>query len=184
MLVADRTAKQNRASGEEDVEVKDGIIVGLWQCLALIPGMSRSGSTIAGSLFRGFTREAAARFSFLLSVPSFTAAGLYELIKYRKDLTGALLQPLAVSLVVSFIVGYACIAWFLKYLQKHGIAPFVAYRVILGIVVIVLVQTGKVDANAGAKKSELPQTETATGMRQSASRVAYADAVRVRRTTP
>ncbi len=152
MLVADRRAHGKRTVA--DVEVSDGVRVGLWQCLALIPGMSRSGSTIAGSLFLGFTREAAARFSFLLSVPSFTAAGLYEAVKYHKALTGSILPPLAVSLVVSFFVGYACIHWFLRYLQKHGVAPFVVYRIVLGILIIFLVQTGRVDPNAGSKKGQ------------------------------
>ncbi len=160
MLFADRKAKETRTVA--DVEVKDGVTVGLWQCLALIPGMSRSGSTIAGALFSGFTREAAARFSFLLSIPSFTAAGLYEAVKYHKALSGSILPPLAIALVVSFFVGYACIHWFLRYLQKHGVAPFVAYRVVLGLVVIYLVQTGQVAADAGSKKGESVQPSSQT----------------------
>lgn len=149
MFLADRQARERRKV--DDVQVKDGIVVGLWQCLALIPGMSRSGSTIAGSLFQGFDRESAARFSFMMGVPSFTAAGVYEAIKYHKELTGAVLAPLAVSLVVSFVVGYACIAWFLHYLQRRGIAPFVIYRIVLGIAIIALVQAKVLDPNAGAK---------------------------------
>ena len=160
MLIADYKPRQNRSV--EDVEVKDGVVVGLWQCLALIPGASRSGSTIAGSLFRGFTREAAARFSFLLSIPSFTAAGVYEAINHKHELTGAILTPLAVALVVSFFVGLACIHWFLRYLQKHGIAPFVAYRVVVGILVLYMVMSGQVDPNAGAKPLDSSPAATQT----------------------
>jgi len=163
MFVADRTARQVRTVA--DVEVKDGLVVGLWQCLALIPGMSRSGSTISGGLFAGFTREAAARFSFLLSIPSFTAAGLYELVKYHKQLTGHNLPSVAVALVVSFVVGYACIHWFLKYLQKHGVAPFVAYRIVLGLVIIFLVQTGRIDPNKGAKGEDKTPTTQSQALR-------------------
>jgi undecaprenyl-diphosphatase len=160
MLAADRKVHEKRTVA--DVEVKDGIVVGLWQCLALIPGASRSGSTIAGALFAGFTREAAARFSFLLSIPSFIAAGLFEAVKYHKELVGTILPPLAVALVVSFFVGYACIHWFLRYLQKHGIAPFVAYRVVLGVVILYLVQSGQVLPDAGAKKIESPVAASST----------------------
>jgi undecaprenyl-diphosphatase len=162
MFIADKRVHGSRTVA--DVEVKDGISVGLWQCLALIPGMSRSGSTISGSLFAGFNRESAARFSFILSVPSFTAAGIFEAIKFHKDLTGPIMSPLVVSLVVSFFVGLGCIYWLLHYLQKHGITPFVIYRIVLGLVLLGLVASGKLDPNEGAKPLDSP-SQTATAMK-------------------
>ncbi|HWD37469.1 MAG TPA: undecaprenyl-diphosphatase UppP [Fimbriimonas sp.] len=148
MFYGDKIQKEGR--DVNDVEVKDGLIVGLWQCLALIPGASRSGSTITGSLFQGFKRESAAEFAFLLGIPSFTAAGVYEGLKYHQELH-ALLQPLAISFVISFVVAYACLAWFLHFLQKKGVGPFVIYRIVLGIVILGLVFGGVLEPNAGAK---------------------------------
>ncbi|MGV3615444.1 MAG: undecaprenyl-diphosphate phosphatase [Fimbriimonas sp.] len=138
MLLAEKFGKQSR--GFDQVTTKDGIVMGLWQALALIPGMSRSGSTITGGLFSGLDRPTAARFSFLLSVPSIVAAGLYELIDERKHIMGANLAPTLVATVVSFLVGYASIAFLMKYLQRRGITLFVVYRIALGIVLLILVQ--------------------------------------------
>lgn len=137
MFVAERQGKRNRSV--ESVEVKDGVTVGLWQVMSLIPGMSRSGSTISGALFQGFDRVAAAKFSFLLSVPSITGAGLYEAYKERANLQGNMM-PMVVSTVVSFAVGYASIAFLMRYIQKKGIGGFVIYRIVLGVVLIALIQ--------------------------------------------
>ena len=125
----------------KDVDVRDGVIVGLWQCLALLPGMSRSGSTISGGLARGFDRVAAARFSFLLGIPSITLAGLYEAFKERKSFEHALLMPTLIATVVAFFVGYASIAWLLRIVGKRGVTPFVWYRFALGAVLLVLLGT-------------------------------------------
>lgn len=133
----------------DDVQPKDGVFVGLWQCLALLPGMSRSGSTISGALALGFDRAAAARFSFLMSVPSITLAGLYEALKERKNLGGPLLMPTFVATIVSFFVGYAAIFWLMRFIQKRGISPFVLYRLVLGVVLLALMLTGHLDPNAG-----------------------------------
>lgn len=169
MLVAEALGKRTRA--EKDVAVKDGLVVGLWQCLSLIPGMSRSGSTISGALFQGFDRVAAARFSFLLSLPSVAGAGLYEAYKAVKEGRAPLAAgetvaqfearhihwgPTFVATVISFVVGYAAIAYFIKFLQKHGIAPFVWYRVALGVAILVLVQQGIVAVDAGASTPARP----------------------------
>jgi len=160
MYFADRQQKETR--GFKDVEIKDGVIVGLWQCLALIPGMSRSGSTIVGSLFQGFKRETAAHFAFLLGIPSFSAAGLYELAKYHKALLGhEFLVPLAVSWVISFVVGYLCLKWFLGVLRKQGVGPFVVYRIVIGVLILGLVLSGKVQPDAGAKPAEAATAGTA-----------------------
>jgi undecaprenyl-diphosphatase len=160
MLIAEKVGKQNRDKG--DLEVKDGIIVGCWQALALLPGMSRSGSTISGALFQGLDRTTAARFSFLLSIPSITAAGVYELYSERKEIFGPLLMPALVATVVSFVVGYASIALLLKVIQKQGIGIFVGYRIVLGIVLLVLLSQGKLVAT---------EPETAPGEKVVATRV-------------
>jgi undecaprenyl-diphosphatase len=164
MLLADRLGSRKRRV--KDVEVKDGVIVGLWQCLALIPGMSRSGSTISGALFQGFDRVAAARFSFLLSIPSVAAAGIYEAyekLKAAKVDPESHVQwtPTIIAAIISFVVGYAAIALFMQYLQKRGIAPFVWYRIALGILLLILIQRGIVDPNTGAEPAK-PDSQPVT----------------------
>ncbi len=146
MLVLDR---RPGTRPESDVNPKDGILVGLWQCLALLPGMSRSGSTISGALALGFDRVAAARFSFLLGIPSIALAGFKELWDERKAIGGPLLVPTLVSTVVAFVVGYASIAWLLKIIQKRGVTPFVWYRLALGALLLFLLGTHRLDPSAG-----------------------------------
>ncbi len=150
MLIAEKVGSHKRSS--DSLSQRDGLIVGLWQALALIPGASRSGSTITGGLFLGLEREAAARFSFLLSVPSILAAGLYEAFKERKDILGANLTPTIVATVVSFFVGYAAIAFLMTYLQKRSTMVFIVYRVALGIIILALIATKHLDPNAGLPK--------------------------------
>lgn len=140
----------------EDVTVKDGLIVGLFQCLALIPGMSRSGSTMVGAYTAGYERASAARYSFMLSVPSITAAGLYQFVKHHKEITGELMVPTLVATGVAFIVGYATIAWLMGFLQKRGLGVFVGYRLVLGILLLALLQTGKLDPMQGIPESQAP----------------------------
>lgn len=149
MILAEKLAKHTRKV--EDIDVKDGIAVGFWQACALIPGMSRSGSSISGALFQGLDREAAARFSFLFSVPSVLGAGLYELVKARKEILGPQLTPTLVATAVSFVVGYASIAWLIKYLQKRGIGVFVWYRFALAAVLVVLLLGKWIAPDAGAE---------------------------------
>ena len=134
---------------ERDITVKDGIVVGLWQCLALLPGMSRSGSTISGARALGFDRVAATRFSFLLGIPSITLAGLYEAFKERHAIGGALLGPTLLATAVSFVVGYASIAWLMKIVARRGITPFVGYRLALAALLLVLLGTGRLHAFDG-----------------------------------
>ncbi|MFD0690398.1 undecaprenyl-diphosphate phosphatase [Actinomadura fibrosa] len=127
-----------------DLNMRDGLIIGAFQCLSLIPGSSRSGSTMTGALFLGYTREAAARYSFLLSIPAVVLSGLFEL---RKAFDGSLqLVPTLVATVVSFVVGYACIAWLLKFLTKHSMMVFVYYRVAVGGVLLGLLAAGTIAA--------------------------------------
>jgi undecaprenyl-diphosphatase len=147
MWIAERYGRKVRVM--ESATVWDGILVGLWQCLALIPGMSRSGSTITGALFAGFDRPTAARYSFLLSVPSITAAGLYELYDERHHIFGQNLVPAVVAIAVSFVVGWWSITFLIRYLQKHGIGIFVAYRIGLAALLLALLQFGVLKPEAG-----------------------------------
>jgi undecaprenyl-diphosphatase len=128
---------------------KDSIVIGVSQCLALIPGVSRSGATISAGLFMGQEREAAARFGFLLAIPAVFASGLYSLPDaFHPDGRGmsASGPQLAVSIAIAFVVGLAAVSWFLKFLVRHGMYWFVGYRVILGVTLLVLLGTGTVAA--------------------------------------
>lgn len=146
MGLAERLATQDKQM--EQVTKRNGFIMGLWQCLALIPGSSRSGSTITGGLFMGLSRSAAARYSFLLSVPSVLASGLYKLYDERAALMDEGLWATVVATVVSFIVGYAAIAWLMKFLATRSTWVFVWYRVALGALVLGLAAFGLVGAGA------------------------------------
>lgn len=162
MFCMDRFGKNNRKP--ESVTLLDGIIIGAWQIFALIPGMSRSGSTIAGAQSRGFDRASAAKISFLIAIPTITGAGLFEAYHSRKELGHGLLMPVVVGNIVSFIVGYAAITFLMQFLRKYGVGVFVLYRIILGAVLIFLLQTGRLDANAGADDDapKAPATASAT----------------------
>jgi undecaprenyl-diphosphatase len=131
----------------KDLSVKDGLIYGFCQALALIPGVSRSGATISGGLLMGYTRESAARYSFLLAIPAVLASGLYEL----KDVGEGHVSwgPTALATVIAFGVGYAVIAWFMRYISSRSFLPFVYYRIALGIVLFVLVGTDVLSPHAG-----------------------------------
>jgi undecaprenyl-diphosphatase len=120
----------------------DAIVVGLSQTLALMPGASRSGSTIMGGLLAGQTRETAARFSFLLSIPAIAASGLLELREAVRILPAETLYPLITATVVSGIVGYLCIWFLLAFLRRNSTAIFIIYRVILGTVILICLWQG------------------------------------------
>jgi undecaprenyl-diphosphatase len=116
----------------------DCIIVGFAQALALIPGSSRSGTTITAGLFLGFTREAAARFSFLLSIPAVVASGLFELYEVRHSISGVVAVDLSVATIVSAVTGFAAIAFLLKFLRSHTTYAFIWYRILLGGIILLL----------------------------------------------
>ena len=132
--------------GMESLTLRDAALYGLAQALALIPGVSRSGGTIAAGLFLGYRREAAARFAFLLALPAVYLSGLFELRHLGGP--GAPVQPVptAVATVIAFVVGYAVIAWFLRYISRNTFTPFVIYRVVLGLVVMALLATDAINA--------------------------------------
>ncbi|MFE4614261.1 undecaprenyl-diphosphate phosphatase [Streptomyces niveus] len=154
---ADRLAARDEAGGKhravkerkslKELGVKDGLIFGFCQALALIPGVSRSGATISGGLLMGYTREAAARYSFLLAVPAVLASGVFEL----KDAGEGHVSwgPTIFATIVAFVVGYAVIAWFMKFITTKSFMPFVIYRILLGIVLFALVGTDTLSPHAG-----------------------------------
>ena len=143
MLAAEKFGTRERELSA--VGIKDGIVIGLWQVLALVPGASRSGSTIAGGMFAGFDRPTAAKFSFLLSVPSVFGAGVYKLLKDVDKIAEAGVAETVVATLVSFITGYAAIAFLIKYLQTHSVAVFVVYRIVLGGTIAALALQGIID---------------------------------------
>jgi undecaprenyl-diphosphatase len=133
---ADRTGK--RSKSEYGLLLCDVLVIGLAQALALIPGTSRSGITITAGLMLGLKREAAARFSFLLSIPVIFLAGSLETVEYLSEATIHDAQPLLIGALISAVSAYACIHYFLKLLERIGMLPFVAYRLVLGAVLVVL----------------------------------------------
>ncbi|SEH10196.1 undecaprenyl-diphosphate phosphatase [Thermoleophilum album] len=142
MLAAERVATRQRPLS--DVRLRDAVTVGFAQALALVPGVSRSGSTISAGLLLGLERAAAARFSFLLSIPAIVLSGLFEL---HKLLDGSAHQTASAGAVViatglAFVTGYASIAFLLRYLQTHTMFAFVVYRVALGAAVLALATAG------------------------------------------
>ncbi len=141
MLLAERMGRRSRDLDE--MSGRDGWTIGLAQALALIPGVSRSGSTISAGLFRGFDRGAAARYSFLLSVPAVVLSGLFEL-RHIGDGAGASVGATAVATLLAFVSGYAAIAWLLRYLAGHSLNVFVAYRIPLGVLVLALAASGAI----------------------------------------
>ncbi|EKF23386.1 undecaprenyl-diphosphatase UppP [Mycolicibacterium hassiacum DSM 44199] len=136
-----------RVRSIEQLTWRDSIVVGLAQCLALLPGVSRSGATISAGLFLGLRREVAARFGFLLAIPAVFASGLFSLpdafhpVGEGMSASG---PQLLVATVIAFVVGFAAVAWFLRFLVRHSMYWFVGYRVLLGTVVLVLLGAGVV----------------------------------------
>lgn len=137
--VVDHYARRERSL--EQMTLRDGLIVGLGQALALIPGVSRSGGTITTARLLGYDRDAAARASFLLAIPAVLASGFFQLFKTAGN--GTLdLAPTLVAAVIAFAVGYVVIVWFLKLITTKSFMPFVIYRVILAACVVILLATG------------------------------------------
>ena len=143
--LADHYGKKER--GLAELNSKHGILYGLAQSLALIPGVSRSGATIAMGRYLGYTREAALRYSFLLALPAVFGSGLYEL----KDAFGSSaanvysLPQTFIATAIAFVVGYAVIAWLIKYVTTKSFMPFIIYRIILGTIVLVLLSAGVIN---------------------------------------
>lgn len=138
--VVERRARHVREF--EEITLRDALLIGCAQAFAVIPGVSRSGSTLMAAMALGLKREAAARFSFLLSVPVVAAAGVFEMPKVLKahDLHGS---TLFIGLVAAAVAGYASIAWLLRFLRARSTVPFIVYRVALGLVLIGLLAAGR-----------------------------------------
>ncbi|MGP3976010.1 undecaprenyl-diphosphate phosphatase [Streptomyces sp. 8N114] len=155
--IADRMAARDSKGGRhrarrerkslEQLTVRDGLLFGCAQALALVPGVSRSGATISGGLFMGYRREAAARYSFLLAVPAVLASGLFEL----KDIGEGHVSwgPTIFATVLAFVVAYVVIAWFMKFISTRSFMPFVIYRILLGLVLFALMAAGVISPHAG-----------------------------------
>ena len=141
LLAAERAARHDRPI--QAITRRDAIVIGFAQALALVPGVSRSGATLTAGLFLGFDRTSAARYSFLLSVPAVVLSGLFELREIGEE-GGAGFVATAIGTVLAFVVGYASIAWLLKWLASHSTMVFVVYRVALGALVIGLTAAGAI----------------------------------------
>ena len=139
LMAADLKGAQNR--DVKELTLKDGIIIGLFQALALIPGVSRSGSTISGGLFLGLDRESATRYSFLLSVPAVVLSGAFQLRKIGASVGVA---PTVIATLLAFISGYLAIAFLLRFVRTHNFSVFVIYRVAVGVLMLVLLGAGVV----------------------------------------
>jgi undecaprenyl-diphosphatase len=145
MWIADRYARQNRP--EQAVTWKDTLFIGTVQCLALIPGVSRSGATMSAGLFRGFDRVTVTKLSFFLSIPALLAAGALQTIENIDTISnGVGWLPTIIATSVSFVVAYGAVAWLLKFIAKHDYSVFIWYRLGLGSLLIVLLLTNTISS--------------------------------------
>ena len=143
ILWADRRSPAaTRIQSVDDMTPLDALKVGLVQCLAMVPGTSRSGSTIIGGMLLGLSRKAATDFSFFLAIPTLIGAGVYSLYKERALLSVADLPMFVTGLVFSFLSAWLCVRWLLRYISTHSFVPFAYYRIVFGIVVLVTAWTG------------------------------------------
>src|SRR6185295_4126584 len=145
LAIAELVGKRQRRM--QDLEIKDALAVGLAQCLALIPGSSRSGSTIMAGLFVGEMRETAARFSFLLSIPAIAASGLLELKEALHKLPDGSLLNLAVGTLVSGVIGYLSIWFLLRFLRTHTTGVFIGYRLLVGGLILLALSVGYISGS-------------------------------------
>lgn len=144
LMVAEKTGKFNRE--KKDLNWFDSLIIGFAQSLALIPGSSRSGTTITAGLFLGFNRETAARFSFLMSIPAILASGLLQFYQSFEMLNFNSSINLISATIVSAVVGYISIEFLLRYLRKKSVMVFVVYRIVIGIIILILIFNGIIQA--------------------------------------
>jgi undecaprenyl-diphosphatase len=143
-----RPATATRIHAVEEMTPMDALKVGLVQCLAMVPGTSRSGATIIGGMLLGLSRKAATDFSFYLAIPTLIGAGAYSLYRERALLSIADLPMFAVGLVMSFISAWVCVRWLLRYIATHDFVPFAWYRIAFGLVVLLTAWTGWVNWSA------------------------------------
>lgn len=148
MWLADRhEAAQTKKKHERDVSMTDALVIGVIQCFALIPGVSRSGATISAGLFRGLDRVTATRLSFFLGIPALVAAGSLESITQAKHISEGIGWPATiVATIVAFVVGYAAIAWLIKFISRHTFSLFIWYRIALALAIVGLLMSGAIGA--------------------------------------
>ena len=144
ILWAERRTTTVRVAEVDDMTPMDALKVGLAQCLALVPGTSRSGATIIGGMLFGLSRKAATDFSFFLAMPTLIGAGAYSLYKERNLLSSADIPLFGVGLLFSFISAWLCVRWLLRYISTHNFVPFAWYRIVFGLVVLLTAWTGVV----------------------------------------
>ena len=142
--VADRLSRNDKSIRQ--IDMRDAVLMGLAQAMALIPGVSRSGATISMGRLLGYEREAATRYAFLLAIPAVVGAGLFELKEIPHGDNAYGWGPTLVATVVSFVVGYAAIAWLLRYVSTRSYTPFVVYRILLGAGTLILLGAGVLTA--------------------------------------
>ncbi len=145
LLFIDNVFKNPKIDTEKDVSFLNAIMIGIWQCIAMIPGVSRSAASIIGGMQQKLTRNAAAEFSFFLAVPTMLAATGYKLLKYYKDYGGFSaneIKQLAIGNVVAFVVALLAIKFFIGFLKKHGFKIWGYYRIVVGIALLILIYTG------------------------------------------
>ncbi len=136
------TSTPVRVNDVDDMTAMDAVKVGLVQCLAMIPGTSRSGATIIGGMLLGLSRKAATDFSFFLAMPTLIGAGVYSLYKERAVLSMADIPMFSVGLLFSFVSAWLCVRWLLRYISTHDFVPFAYYRIVFGVIVLVTASTG------------------------------------------
>ena len=145
LIFIDRFFNHPRISSEKEISYGSSFMIGFWQCLAMIPGVSRSAASIIGGMQQKLTRSAAAEFSFFLAVPTMLAATCYKLLKFyqeKQGFTGEEIKLLAIGNVVAFVVAMLAIRFFIEFLKKHGFRVWGFYRVVLGIILLVMIYTG------------------------------------------
>ncbi len=161
LLVAEKVGKRNKTL--EQMNLRQSQVIGWAQVLALIPGTSRSGVTITAGLFQGLDRESAARFSFLLSIPAITAAGLYKLVKVLKGSgLGPDVGPYLVGTLVAGVFAYVVVRWFLGYMKEHNTTGFILYRIVLGVALLGLVATHTISDAPPQKEAKKAATTPVT----------------------
>ncbi len=138
MIIAEKHQKSETVDNPGSITLKQALIIGLFQCLAMWPGMSRSASTIAGGLFCGFSRTLAAEFSFFLGIPTIMGASFYKLLKTGLQYSSDEWMAILVGTVVSFFTALLVVRFFMDYLKKKGLLPFAVYRIILGLTILIL----------------------------------------------
>ncbi len=138
ILIIERAQKTARYHAPEEIPWPKALAIGLFQCIAMIPGVSRSGATIMGALLVGVERRTAAEFSFLLAIPTMLAATVYDLYKNRDVLTTDNLSIIAVGFLTAFLVAFAVVRTVLNFISKHGFTPFAIYRIALGVAMLII----------------------------------------------